>query len=94
MPAFAYQALDAQGATQSGVVEADSARAARQLLRGRNLIPLSVIPELRAYVVGRDAGMAPDNSTIAVVADERVRADRAAARGGLRRPGGGLAGRG
>lgn len=29
----------------------------------------SVIPELRSYVVGRDAALAPDNATIAVVAD-------------------------
>ncbi|MFZ4517865.1 MAG: Dabb family protein [Microthrixaceae bacterium] len=27
------------------------------------------IPELRSYVVGRDAGLAPDNATVAVVAD-------------------------
>lgn len=29
----------------------------------------SVIPELRSYVVGRDAGLAPDNATVAVVAE-------------------------
>lgn len=27
------------------------------------------IPELRSYVVGRDAGLAPGNATVAVVAD-------------------------
>ena len=29
----------------------------------------ALIPELRSYVVGRDAGLADDNATIAVVAD-------------------------
>lgn len=42
--------------------------APEQIVTALRSLP-SVIPELRAYVVGRDAGMAPDNSTIAVVAD-------------------------
>ena len=37
-------AADASGKEQSGVLEADSARLARQLLRGRGLIPLTVEP--------------------------------------------------
>jgi general secretion pathway protein F len=42
MPAFSYQALDAQGGTQSGVVEADSARAARNQLRAQALVPINL----------------------------------------------------
>lgn len=42
MPAYAFEALDAQGATQKGVVEADTAKAARGLLRSRALVPLEV----------------------------------------------------
>ena len=42
MPAFSYQALDAQGGTQSGVVEADSSRAARNQLRAQSLVPLNL----------------------------------------------------
>jgi general secretion pathway protein F len=42
--AFRYAAADAAGKDQSGVIEADSARAARQLLRGRGLVPLTVEP--------------------------------------------------
>ena len=44
MPAYAFEALDAEGATQKGVIEADTARAARGLLRGRALVPLAVKP--------------------------------------------------
>jgi general secretion pathway protein F len=46
MAAFRYLVADAAGKESGGVLEADSARAARQLLRGRNLIPLSVEPVL------------------------------------------------
>ena len=42
MPAFHYQALDPQGQTHNGVLEGDSERAVRQLLRKRSLIPLRV----------------------------------------------------
>ncbi len=42
MPAYAFEALDAQGASHKGVIDADSAKAARSLLRTRALIPLSV----------------------------------------------------
>ena len=44
MTAFKYEAADEAGKEQSGVIEADSARLARQLLRGRGLLPLTVEP--------------------------------------------------
>jgi general secretion pathway protein F len=46
MAAFRFAAADANGKEQSGVLEADSARVARQMLRGRGLIPLTVEPVL------------------------------------------------
>jgi len=42
VPAFAYQALDASGKTQRGVLQGDTARAVRGSLRERGLNPLSV----------------------------------------------------
>lgn len=42
MPAYSFEALDSQGATQKGVIEADTAKAARGLLRARALVPLQV----------------------------------------------------
>jgi len=42
MPAYSYEAVDDSGATQKGVVNADSARAARGELRAQGLTPLSV----------------------------------------------------
>jgi general secretion pathway protein F len=44
MAAFRYAVVDNLGKESSGVLEADSARAARQLLRGRGLVPLTVEP--------------------------------------------------
>ena len=44
MPAYSFEALDAQGATQKGLIDADTAKAARSLLRGRGLVPLAVDP--------------------------------------------------
>jgi general secretion pathway protein F len=42
VPAFAYQALDDNGKTQRGVLQGDTARAVRGVLRERGLTPLSV----------------------------------------------------
>ncbi len=42
MPAFRYEAADALGNTKKGVVNADSARAARSDLRNRGLVPIAV----------------------------------------------------
>ena len=42
MGAFEYAALDAQGKEKKGVLEGDSIRQVRSLLRDQNLIPLQV----------------------------------------------------
>jgi general secretion pathway protein F len=44
MPAYSFEALDAQGATRRGVMEADTAKAVRGLLRAQALVPLQVQP--------------------------------------------------
>ena len=44
MPAYRFEALDAAGKSQDGLLEADNAKAARQQLRGRELVPLAVTP--------------------------------------------------
>lgn len=43
MPAFSFEAVDAQGQSRKGVLEADTARAARSALRGQALVPLQVV---------------------------------------------------
>ena len=54
MPAYSFEAIDAQGQTRKGVLEADTARAARGMLRAQALIPLGVT------VVGSvESGAAP-----------------------------------
>lgn len=47
MEAFQYQALDVDGRTVSGVVQADTARQARSLLRAQGLLP-SAVNQVRA----------------------------------------------
>ncbi|MDM0045331.1 type II secretion system inner membrane protein GspF [Variovorax dokdonensis] len=56
MPAYSFEAIDARGQPRKGVLEADTARAARGLLRAQALIPLSVTP------VAGDAKHAPSGS--------------------------------
>ena len=52
MPAYRFEALDADGKTATGLLEADNARAARSQLRSRRLVPLAVAP----VVVGSAPG--------------------------------------
>ncbi|GAB3374811.1 type II secretion system inner membrane protein GspF [Spongiibacter taiwanensis] len=42
MPAYEYRALDAAGANCKGMIEADSGRQARQMLREKKLFPIEV----------------------------------------------------
>ncbi len=44
MPAYSFEALDAQGETRRGVMEADTAKSVRSLLRAQSLVPLQVLP--------------------------------------------------
>ncbi|MBW4048915.1 MAG: type II secretion system inner membrane protein GspF [Proteobacteria bacterium] len=56
MPAYRFIALDATAVEQRGVLEADSARGARGMLRARGLIPIEVdaiIPEAASSRVRR-----------------------------------------
>lgn len=52
MPAFSYHALDADGRTRKGVLQADTARAARASLRDRGLNALQVIPVSESAAAG------------------------------------------
>ena len=42
MSAYSFEALDANGQTRKGVIDADTAKAARGLLRAQALVPLAV----------------------------------------------------
>ncbi|MDP3616902.1 MAG: type II secretion system F family protein, partial [Rhodoferax sp.] len=53
MPVYSFEALTAQGQTRKGVIEADSAKAARGMLRGQTLVPMKL------EVVGAEAGQVP-----------------------------------
>ncbi len=48
MPAYAFEALDPQGQTRHGVLEADTARTARSQLRAQDWVPLKVEPVQRS----------------------------------------------
>ena len=57
MPAYTFEAVDANGETHKGVIDADTARAARSLLRGRSLVPLAVEPAAQAAQGGGGSGL-------------------------------------
>ncbi|MCW5637319.1 MAG: type II secretion system inner membrane protein GspF [Rubrivivax sp.] len=44
MPAYRFEAIDEAGKSQTGLLEADNAKAARAQLRARQLVPLAVNP--------------------------------------------------
>lgn len=48
MPSYRYEAAKANGQVERGLVDADTERSARQLLRARGLLPLSLNPVSRA----------------------------------------------
>ena len=52
MPAYTFEALDADGSTRKGVIEADTAKSARGLLRAQSLVPMVV----EAITAGNAAG--------------------------------------
>ena len=52
MPAYRFEALDAAGKSQGGLLEADNAKAARQQLRARDLVPMTVAPVTAATTDG------------------------------------------
>ncbi len=46
MPAYSFEALDSQGTPRKGILEADTVKAARGMLRAQSLVPLQVQPVL------------------------------------------------
>ena len=67
MGAFEYQAVGADGKNQKGLIEADTAKQARQQLRGMNLMPLQ-IDEVSAGVLNGQIKSRRDKINIATVA--------------------------
>ncbi len=61
MAAFSYQALDANGKLSRGIIEGESERQVRQLLRARQLKPVAVSPSQagKAWLSWRSRGPRP-----------------------------------
>jgi general secretion pathway protein F len=57
MPAYTFEALDAQGVSQKGLIDADTARAARGMLRSRSLVPIVVEPAMGPKGDGGSSGL-------------------------------------
>ncbi len=64
MPAYSFEALTAEGASRKGIIEADTARLARGMLRAQALVPLSVETVGAADKTGRQAGASGWNTTL------------------------------
>ena len=62
MPAYSFEAIDAEGLARKGVMEADSAKSARSLLRAQSLVPILV-----ALVAGGGDGAAGSGSGLGTV---------------------------
>ena len=72
MPAYQYEALDAQGVTRKGVMDADSAKSARGQLRAQSLVPMLVeavsgaAGEGRGLLINLFGGRVFNSTTLAV----------------------------
>ena len=55
MPAYRFEASSADGRIERGVIDADSPRHARGLLRERGLVPIEVAPVSAAATAARGA---------------------------------------
>ena len=67
MPAFSYESVDALGATQKGVVNAESARAARTELRAQGLVTIrinAIAPQFDAVGLSKRRSFGDHMSTI------------------------------
>ena len=64
MPAYSFEALDAEGRASKGVIEADTAKAARGLLRAQSLVPLSVLAVANGQQSAANAGNFSLNSPL------------------------------
>jgi general secretion pathway protein F len=63
MPAYSFEALSANGETRKGIIDADSARTARGLLRAQALVPLAV-ELVGAGTVGTQTAGTSGNTTL------------------------------
>lgn len=53
MPAYQFKAMDSQGKSHQGILEADSARQIRQQLREKNWLPVEVTPVQKQTATGQ-----------------------------------------
>ena len=70
MPAYSFEAIDAKGVPRKGVLEAETARAARSALRQQSLVPMKVAP------VGAGAGADGDTAGVAAGGSSSRRSSR------------------
>ena len=64
MPAYSFEALTADGATRKGIIEADTVRSARSMLRAQALVPLAVAHVGAAAGSARQASASGWNTTL------------------------------
>ena len=64
MPAYTFEALDATGSTRKGVIEAESAKAARGLLRSQSLVPMVLQPVDAGTGASVEAGTSQAGTTL------------------------------
>src|SRR5665647_3649800 len=67
MPVYAFEALSADGQTRKGVIDADSAKSARAMLRGQSLVPMKV------ETVGANEGQVPGKDGVGPSVGRRKR---------------------